>query len=157
AAASDEGPEKPPLSLKELVDFKSSSGDDALRTEAAKGYSIVVAGIESPIAAAGDRFDKDLQRLVDTFDGPLAIVINAARSAATPTNQLKILVPTDGTPEARLAMEMAIALAKASNGTVTALHVLDPKDDTALLRGRARRQGLSVLADARRLSRRNDV
>jgi nucleotide-binding universal stress UspA family protein len=61
------------------------------------------------------------------------------------------------TPDARLATEIALALAKASDGNLTALHVFDPQDDTELLRGRARRQGLSVLVDARRLGKRSGV
>jgi nucleotide-binding universal stress UspA family protein len=52
---------------------------------------------------------------------------------------------------------MALALASASNGALTVLHVFDPQDDTALLRGRARRQGLSLLDEARRLGERNDM
>lgn len=84
-------------------------------------------------------------------------MINGARSAAKPGAQLKILVPTGGTSEARLATEIALALAKASNGTLTVLHVFDPLDDTELLRGRGRRQGLSVLVDARRLGKRSGV
>ena len=88
---------------------------------------------------------------------PLAIVLNGARSTAKPDVPLNILVPTGGTPDARLATEIALALAKASDGTLTALHVFDPQDDTELLRGRARRQGLSVLVDARRLGKRSGV
>ena len=83
-------------------------------------------------------------------------MLNGTRPVTRPT-ALNILVPTGGTPEARLAMEIALALAKASNGTLTALHVFDPRDDTGVLRGRARRQGMSVLVDARRLGRRSDV
>jgi nucleotide-binding universal stress UspA family protein len=56
-----------------------------------------------------------------------------------------------------LALEIALALAKASAGALTVLHVFDPQDDTELLRGRARRQGLSVLVDARRLGKRSGV
>ena len=56
-----------------------------------------------------------------------------------------------------MATEIALALAQASDGTVTALHVFDPRDDGDLLRGRSRRQGLSLLVDARRLGKRNGV
>jgi nucleotide-binding universal stress UspA family protein len=61
------------------------------------------------------------------------------------------------TPAAGLAIEMALALASASNGALTVLHVFDPQDDTSLLRGRARRQGLSLLDEARRLGEHNDM
>ena len=70
---------------------------------------------------------------------------------------LDILLPTSGTQHARLATEIALALAHASKGTVTALHVFDPHDDTALLRGRARRPGISVLVDVHRLGKQSGV
>jgi nucleotide-binding universal stress UspA family protein len=50
-----------------------------------------------------------------------------------------------------------LTLAGASRGTLTALHVFDPREDTLTLRGRARRLGMSVLVDARRLGRRSGV
>jgi nucleotide-binding universal stress UspA family protein len=143
------------MSPQELVHAKSADTDDAVEVEAAKGYSLAFVGIEQPLSAEG--FGDQVRRLVEAFGGPLAIVINGARSAAKPGAPLKILVPTGGAPEARLATEIALALAKASNGTLTALHVFDPQDDTELLRGRTRRQGLSVLVDARRLGKRSGV
>ena len=70
---------------------------------------------------------------------------------------LDILLPTSGTADARLATEMALALAHASKGTVAALHVFEPQEDTAMLRGRARRPGMSLLVDAHRLGKRSGV
>jgi len=155
--ASDGGtPASPQMSLQELVHGKSAEADDAVETEAAKGYSVAFVGIEQPISATASQFDDRLQRLVEAFDGPLAIVLNGAHPAELGT-PLNILVPTGGTPEARLAMEIALALAKASDGVLTALHVFDPQDDTEMLRGRTRRQGLSLLVDARRLGKRSGV
>ena len=153
----EQAPSAPQMSLQELVHAKPADTDDAVEKEAAKGYSIAFVGIEQPISASANRFEEQLQRLVESFDGPLAIALNGARSAAKPGGPLNILVPTGGTPDARLATEIALALAKASNGILTALHVFDPQDDTELLRGRARRQGLSVLVDARRLGKRSGV
>jgi Kef-type K+ transport system membrane component KefB/nucleotide-binding universal stress UspA family protein len=148
---------EPQMSLQELVHSKSADTDDAIEQEAAKGYSIAFVGIEHPISATANLFEEQLQRLVETFDGPLAIALNGVRFVASLGGPLNILVPTGGTPDARLATEIALALAKASDGNLTALHVFDPQDDTELLRGRARRQGLSVLVDARRLGKRSGV
>jgi Kef-type K+ transport system membrane component KefB/nucleotide-binding universal stress UspA family protein len=156
--ASDGGtPASPQMSLQELVHAKSADADDTAETEVAKGYSIAFVGIKQPISATASRFDDRLQRLVEAFDGPLAIVLNGAHPAAELGTRLNILVPTGGTPEARLAMEIALALAKASDGVLTALHVFDPLDDAEMLRGRTRRQGLSLLVDARRLGKRSGV
>jgi Kef-type K+ transport system membrane component KefB/nucleotide-binding universal stress UspA family protein len=154
-ASDGDTPPSPQMSLQELVHAKSADTDNAVEVEAAKGYNLAFVGIEQPLSVDG--FGDEVQRLVEAFEGPLAIVINGARSVAKPGASLKILVPTGGAPEARLATEIALALAKASNGTLTALHVFDPQDDTELLRGRARRQGLSVLVDARRLGKRSGV
>ena len=147
-----------PMPVDELVRAKPVDADDAVEKEAGKGYSIVFAGLAAPLSEQTQRFNNPLQRLLDAFDGPVAIMLNGARLADGWTSKaLDILVPTGGTPEARLAMEIALAFAKASNGTLTALHVFDPRDDTDLLRGRARRQGMSVLVDARRLGKRSDI
>jgi K+:H+ antiporter len=156
-ASDREAGSAPPMSLHQLVHIKTADTDDALERESGKGFDLVFIGIEHPISATADQFDDRLQRLAETFDGPLAIVLNRTGQAAKPGAPLKILVPTGGTPAAGLAIEMALALVRASNGALTVLHVFDPQDDTALLRGRARRQGLSLLAEARRLGERNDV
>jgi Kef-type K+ transport system membrane component KefB/nucleotide-binding universal stress UspA family protein len=147
----------PRLSLQELVHSKSVDTDDAIEKEVTKGYSIAFVGIERPISTTANHFQEQLQRLVEAFEGPLAIALHGARSGSEPGTPLKILVPTGGTPEARLALEVGLALAKASVGTLTALHVFDPQEDTELLRGRSRRQGLAVLVDARRLGKRSGV
>jgi len=156
-ASDEQAAPSPQMSLHELVHSKSADTDDAIEMEATKGYSLAFVGIEQPISATANRFDDQLQRLVEAFDGPLAIVLNGAPPTAEPDTPLDILVPTGGTPEARLATEIALALAKASDGVLTALHVFDPQDDTEMLRGRTRRQGLSVLVDARRLGKRSGV
>jgi nucleotide-binding universal stress UspA family protein len=75
-------------------------------------------------------------------------------SAGSPRN---ILVPATGNPESRLATEIALTLAAASHGSLTVFHVFDPREDTLVLRGRARRFGMSVLVDAHRLGKRSGV
>ena len=147
----------PRMSIDELLHAKPVEADDTLEKEAAKGYSIVFVGIDQPLSSSSDRFDDQLQRLVANFHGPLAILFNGGGATRRASSELRVMVPTGGTLEARMATEIALALAKASNGTVTALHVFDPRDDSNLLRGRSRRQGLSILVDARRLGKRSGV
>ena len=153
----EQGTPNQPMSLVELVHKKSAGTNDAIGKEAAKGYSIVFVGLEHPISETAQRFEIQIQRLVETFDGPVAIVLNGTTPAIEPNSQLNILVPTGGTPDARLATEIALALTKASTGMLTALHVFDPREDADILRGRARRQGMSILVDARRLGKRSGV
>jgi nucleotide-binding universal stress UspA family protein len=140
----------PGISHEEMSATKFADTPEAVGREAAKGYSIVFAGIAQPISEPSQRFADSLQHLIETFDGPVALAFNGTLATA-PLDILKILVPTSGAAYSQLATEVALALASAGGGQLTALHVYDPEQDTKLLRGRARRLGLSVLADARRL------
>jgi len=140
-----------------LVLTRPNQQDDALQREIARGYGIVFIGLERPIDPASRRFDARLQELVNAFDGPVAIAINGAGAAGPADVPLDILLPTSGTADSRLATEIALALAHASKGTVAALHVFEPQENTHMLRGRARRPGISLLVDAHRLGKRSGV
>jgi nucleotide-binding universal stress UspA family protein len=142
------------MKLDELVHAKTS-GPKAIEKEASKGYSIAFAGIGQPISETAQRFEAQIASLIAAFDGPVVITLNGSRSGSQPGSALRILVPTGGSSHARLAIEVALALAKATGGKLTVLHVFAPQDDTNLLRGRARRLGRSV--DARRLGKRSGV
>jgi K+:H+ antiporter len=146
-----------PVPLDQLIQGKAAGGVDALATEAGKGYSVAFVGLGRPITPAAHRFETQLDLLLASFDGPVAIVLNGnAWIGGRKANN--ILVPTGGAAHARLATEVALALAKTTRGRVTALHVFDPQEDTDLLRGRQRRGlGVSVLRDVRRLGKRSDV
>ncbi len=141
----------------QLVHTKAVANADGLERELAKGYNIVFVGIDKPIAHDDLRFEDRLQKLVANFDGPVAIAVNGAGAAGPADVPLDVLVPTSGRPDARLATEIGLVLAKASEGKVTALHVFDPQDETELLRGRGKRFGMSVLVDAHRLGKRSGV
>ena len=148
-------PAKP--ALEQLVQGRTARADDAIEKEVAKGYSIAFVGIDQPISRTAPRFADPLQALVATFDGPIGILLNGRRYDPSSDGPLNILMPTGGSPEARLATEIALALADVSRGTLTVLHVFDPREDTLMLRGRARRLGISVLVDAHRLGKRSGV
>jgi nucleotide-binding universal stress UspA family protein len=143
--------------LEQLVQGRSAQAEDAVEKEAAKGYSIAFVGIDQPISKTAPRFEDPLQALVATFDGPIAILLNGRRYDPSSDGPLNILIPTGGSADSRLATEIALTLAAASRGTLTALHVFDPREDTLLLRGRARRLGISVLVEAHRLGKRSGV
>jgi nucleotide-binding universal stress UspA family protein len=143
--------------IEPLVQGRSAQPEDAVGKEAAKGYSIAFVGIDQPISITAPRFEEPLQALVTTFDGPVAILLNGGGHEVSPERPLHILVPTGGSADARLATEIALTLAAASRGTLAALHVFDPREDTLLLRGRARRLGMSVLVEAHRLGKRSGV
>lgn len=141
----------------ELIQARSADTEEAVEKEVTKGYDIAFVGIARPIASSAPRFEEPLHGLAHAFDGPTGIVINGGHFHLSLDAPLDILVPTGGSPEARLATEIALALAGASRGTLSVLHVFEPREDTMVLRGRARRLGMSVLVDTRRLGRRSGV
>ncbi|MBS0221581.1 MAG: cation:proton antiporter [Proteobacteria bacterium] len=144
-----------PAAAKKLVTERPPAQDDALEKEIERGYDIAFVGLDRPISDA--HFDPRLQRLVSEFQGPIAIAVNGAGAAGPADVPLDILLPAAGVRDGRLATEIALALGHASKGTVTALHVFDPQEDVALLRGRARRLGMSVLVDIHRAGKRAGV
>ena len=113
-------------------------------------------GLARPLPPAAHRFEPRLDDLLGSFDGPVAFALNGDGWGSR--GPLRILVPTGGATHARLAAEIAVALAKATDGRITALHVFEPQEDANMLRGRLRRGlGVSVLRDVRRLAKRSEV
>jgi nucleotide-binding universal stress UspA family protein len=94
----------------------------AIVTEAKKGYGLLFIGREP--ASEGETFHEQITRSAVEFAGPFVIAIARGidRQEAI-GNRLNILVPVTGTPISRQGAELAIALAQASQGSVTALHV----------------------------------
>jgi Kef-type K+ transport system membrane component KefB/nucleotide-binding universal stress UspA family protein len=150
-------PETSKPSIEQLVTERPGDHANAIEREIARGYDIAFVGIDRPIAESQLRFEERLQKLINAFDGPVAIAINGAGAAGPADVPLDILLPAAGTQDARLVTEIAISLAAATKGNVTALHVFDPQTDTAVLRGRGRRPGMSVLVDVHRAGRRGGV
>lgn len=146
-----------PIADNALVQAKPLPDDGSLEKEIGKGYDLVFVGVNRPIAAGARGFENQVQRLVAAFDGPVAIAVNGAGAAGPADVPLNVLVPASGRQEARLATEVALTLAKASEGSVTALHVFGPQDEAASMRGRTRRLGMSVLVDVHRLGKRIGV
>ena len=100
------------------------SDEDAIATEAKKGYGFLVIGREP--ASEGDTFHEQITRSAAEFGGPFAIAVaRGVDRQDTVGPRLNILVPVTGTPVSRYGAEFAIALAQASRGSVTALHVAE--------------------------------
>ncbi len=100
-----------------------ATADVAIAAEARKGHDLLVVGRESTMPDE-EGFDGTMARIVETFEGPVAIAlargIHRTRSVG---GRLDILVPVSGTQVSRRGAEIAIALAHAANGSVTALYV----------------------------------
>ena len=118
----DAGPERPAGDPAEIATRIEKPGEDVIGAEAQKGYGLLVIGREP--ASEGDIFHEQITRSAVEFAGPFAIVIargiDRQKTLGAPLN---ILVPVTGTSVSRQGAELAIALAQASQGSVTALHV----------------------------------
>src|SRR6266403_1255621 len=88
----------------------------AVAVEARKGYGFLITGGEP---------DEQIANIVATFEGPAAITIARGQHRTEPAGdtRLNILVPVTGTGHSRRGAEVALALARASLGSVTVLHV----------------------------------
>jgi nucleotide-binding universal stress UspA family protein len=96
--------------------------EEAVAREARKGYDFLFIGVE-PVAQ-DDAFDDKVARIAGEFDGPFAIAVaRGGRRRSGVGRTLDILVPVNGTTYSRHGAEVALALARADNGSVTALYV----------------------------------
>ena len=106
----------------EIITKVEKPDESAIQTEARKGYGFLLIGREP--ASEGDPFHDQITRSAVAFAGPFGIAIaRGSDRNEGPGRPFNILVPVTGTPFSRQGAEMAIALALASRGTVTALHV----------------------------------
>ncbi|MGC1467533.1 MAG: universal stress protein, partial [Pseudolabrys sp.] len=88
--------------------------------------------------------------LAGEFEGPIAVVDARQAHIETPLeSKLSILVPVNGTEPSRRAAETAIALARASKASITALYV-----DTRATNGkrRSRQYDEAILKDIVKLA-----
>jgi Kef-type K+ transport system membrane component KefB/nucleotide-binding universal stress UspA family protein len=116
------GPADPGSGLPAITARVEQPDEKAIAVEAKKGYGFLVIGREP--ASGGDTFHEQITRSAAEFGGPFAIAIaRGIDRQDTAAPRLNILVPVTGTPVSRHGAEFAIALAQASRGSVTALHV----------------------------------
>jgi nucleotide-binding universal stress UspA family protein len=118
----DASPEEPSGDRVEIATRVEKPSEEVIGAEAKKGYGLLFIGREP--ASEGDTFHEQITRSAVEFGGPFAIAI--ARGGDRENilgTRLKILVPVTGTAVSRQGAELAIALAQASQGSVTALHV----------------------------------
>jgi Kef-type K+ transport system membrane component KefB/nucleotide-binding universal stress UspA family protein len=97
---------------------------ETIGAEAKKGYGLLVIGREP--ASDGGVLDQQITRSAAEFGGAFAIAVaRGVDRRAKLGARLEILVPVTGTAVSRRGAELAIALAQASQGAVSALHVAD--------------------------------
>jgi Kef-type K+ transport system membrane component KefB/nucleotide-binding universal stress UspA family protein len=110
-----------PLDLTLRVE-EQQPGAEAIRAENRKGYGLLLIGREA--AAQGPKLLRAIAQSAAGFSGPFAVVVaRREHRSGRMRAPLKILVPVSGTSISRRGAELAVALAQASRGSVTALHI----------------------------------
>jgi Kef-type K+ transport system membrane component KefB/nucleotide-binding universal stress UspA family protein len=119
-----------------------TSPQDAVAAEARKGYDLLMVGTQDGIGADG-LFGEPVAPIVTGFEGPAAIISARGPHAEDPVGyRLDILVPINGTANAGRAGEVALAIARASQASVTALFVLPESASTSRRRRASSRLAL---------------
>ena len=150
--------EETPSSMADIiVRTLEKLSEEAIASEAKKGYGLLIVGIANTRAESGE-FHPELARIVSAFEGPIAIVAGRNHQLAEPQRRLSsILVPESGTETSRRAAELAIALARACESPVTALYVAY----TGATRGRrglyGRQQARAIISEVAQVAERYDV
>jgi Kef-type K+ transport system membrane component KefB/nucleotide-binding universal stress UspA family protein len=132
--------------------------EDAITSEAEKGYDLLFIGLESTKARNG-AFNPEIAGMAIAFEGPLAIVMGQGRHLERPDQcAFDILVPVAGTEISRRAAEVAVALARACECPMTALYVANTSASAKRRGGvRERRQAQAILKEIVQMADRYDV
>ncbi len=135
--------------------LEAASNEEAVTTEAKKGYDLLFVGIDKMQMANG-AFNPEIDSIALAFEGPLAIVVaQDERLDAAVANGLNMLVPITGTDVSRRAAEMAFSLGR--DGTITALYVGRPKRGKVASKRSGPRHAREILKDITEMAARYDM
>jgi K+:H+ antiporter len=96
--------------------------EETVASEVAKGYDLLVIGLE-PLTDKG-AFAPRVNAIAHRFEGPMAVAsARGAHQENTMDSRLNVLVPVTGTEASLHAMEVGIAIARASVAPITALYI----------------------------------
>jgi Kef-type K+ transport system membrane component KefB/nucleotide-binding universal stress UspA family protein len=132
--------------------------EEAITSEARKGYDLLFIGLASSKSRSGG-FNPEIAGMALAFDGPLAIVMGQGDHLTQPDrSRFNILVPVAGTDVSRRAAEVAVELARACDRPMTALYVANT-GAAGKRRGRARerRHEQAILKEIVQMADRYDV
>ncbi|WP_245430644.1 cation:proton antiporter [Mesorhizobium sp. WSM3868] len=128
---------------------------EAVAKEARKGYGMLLIGLGRAVTAKGG-FSRRLNEVAGAFEGPLCLVLKPA-GAGRQMPRLgpgsgRILVPVNGTANARRGAELAFAVASVTGAPVKVLYVArpgrdEPRDTVSHRRREAVLKDIVALAD----------
>ncbi len=124
AETKKDDPEEEPSEVHVTVRKVSDSPiEEAITSEARKGYDLLFVGLAKARTRGGD-FSPEVTRIVKAFEGPFALLMGQGPHLEQPREcGFNILVPVAGTEISRRGAEIAIELARACEAPVTALYV----------------------------------
>ena len=151
AAAEHAGAEREdPPTIDVIVRKHDVPPEEAIATEARRGYDLLVVGIDD-VAGKGGGFHERLSKLVRKFEGSIAIAIARGAHAEDATAEIgKVLVPVTGNENARRGAEVAITVAQAAHAQASALSIISR---SAKNRQQVRRETEAVTAEVKRISK----
>ncbi|MBV9136234.1 MAG: cation:proton antiporter [Hyphomicrobiales bacterium] len=116
--------------------------DQAVASEARKGYDLLTVGLQPARAAAGG-FHSKIVEVARSFEGTVGVVVARGALHERPLrSRLNILVPVNGSNASRRAAEFAFALARIENVVATVVYVAPAERRP----GESRRLGRSLLS-----------
>ncbi len=123
-----------------------SPSAEAVALEAKKGYDLLLIGLDKTSTRTKD-FHPAVTQIAQGFSGPLVVTATRGELDKMPNNELSILVPVNGTEQARRGAEVALVLARGTGATVTVLYVAPTGPDGKRKRSRTRRHEDAILKD----------
>lgn len=134
----EQGPANEEAGTVEVTELaRAMPAAEAVGEEAAKGYDLLIVGIDPTVAPGGGLADAVAQA-AERFDGPLAIA--AARGAHRHDPEraaLSVLAVIDDTRAARRGAEIAVTLARGADAPLTVLFLSDAAGTRRRLAGLA--------------------
>ncbi|MDB5577608.1 MAG: sodium/hydrogen exchanger, partial [Bradyrhizobium sp.] len=121
-------------------------GPEIIAQEAAKGYDLMLIGLEKT-STRGHDFHDSVASLAQGFKGPLGITLVRGELEEKPRGKMSILVPINGTEPSRRAAEVAITMARANKASLTVLYVAVRADSKTRRGLRVRTQENAILKD----------
>jgi K+:H+ antiporter len=126
---------------------------EAIEKEAAKGYDLLMIGMEPAIAPKGG-FNSHLSEVAGGFDGSLAITIARGAFAEDPLGEkIEILVPITGSGPSLRGAEVALTLAKAASAPITALAIASAGAKSSSENRHAHRDNTQILREITRVAK----
>ena len=121
--ATRDDPEETGSGLIDISSRKHKAGTAAtIAEEAGKGYGLLAIGLRTVTFPDG-AFRHRIAAAAAGFEGPLMIVRARGRHLREPrTSGFRIVLPVTGTDVSRRAAEIAVALARAANVSISAIH-----------------------------------